>query len=393
MQDKILKILFITTNIVYAFGVLAQIPGLLPGTNLYLLDIMVFIFGCAGLLSIKNLKKQILNDEISCSAILLIFILFLSWLLTPLKINYEQKIVSLLYLFRFIAYFLIYINIKYLSDTNKINTQFIVKILLGISISLIFLGWIQYLLYPDLRNLYYLGWDPHYRRIFATILDPNFLGLIFTVLILFTYHSMNKHKSRYLLLFLLFITLIFTYSRASYLSLTAGAFYYFYRTCKIKYTIIFLLIIILSILLLPTKKDQESLNLTRIFTIEGRLTSWQEGLTLFSKYPVLGVGYNNLRFAKKEYNLLPGNWEDIHSGAGIENSFIFMLVTAGLLGFISFMNFIIRIFPRKNILASSIIIAIIIHSIFNNSFFFPWVMYLMWIILAMEKQIRDYRSL
>ena len=51
--------------------------------------------------------------------------------------------------------------------------------------------------YPDLRNLWYLGWDPHYYRVFATLLDPNYVGILLVLTIfVWIYIWVNNKKLR-----------------------------------------------------------------------------------------------------------------------------------------------------------------------------------------------------
>ena len=109
-------------------------------------------------------------------------ICFISLVFNLKNFSLNQILIGSLYLFRFISYSSIYFLVKIIF---KKNSRFVEIILLAWGLIFIFLGFLQYFLYPNLRNLYYLGWDDHLYRLFSTFLDPNFAGLFIASFLFF----------------------------------------------------------------------------------------------------------------------------------------------------------------------------------------------------------------
>jgi O-antigen ligase len=148
-----------------------------------------------------------------------------------------------------------------------------------------------------------------------------------------------------------------------------------------------LVILLFSILLLP-RPSGEGVKLERVFSIEQRIDSWKLAITMFKDHPLLGVGFNTIRFAKREYGLPQDSWRESHSGAGFENSYLFVGATAGIIGFIAYIFFLWQCFRNSGLFTRISLVAIMVHSFFLNTLFFPWVMLWMWVLLG----IRDYKS-
>ncbi len=85
------------------------------------------------------------------------------------------------------------------------------------------LGLLQYLIMPDTRWLYFLGYDMHYYRLISTQFDPNFAGIIMGIgLLLLPALSRIPERIRVAAAAGLFIAIALTTSRSSYLSLVVG---------------------------------------------------------------------------------------------------------------------------------------------------------------------------
>jgi len=91
---------------------------------------------------------------------------------------------------------------------------------------------------------------------------------------------------------------------------------------------------------------------------------------LFQTKPFFGWGYNTLRG-------LNG------SRFQIDNSFIFLLATTGIFGLLSFINLQKAIVSNiKNVGIKILLYSLLIHSIFNNSFFYIWILSFFWLMSA-----------
>ena len=102
-----------------------------------------------------------------------------------------------------------------------LDVNFWLRGLYGVGIGFGILGLMQFFLYPDLRNLMYLGWDPHYYRLFSTLLDPNFVGIILVLTLILGCGLWKKKQKNFFLMIgqlIGFVSLLLTYSRSSYVS-------------------------------------------------------------------------------------------------------------------------------------------------------------------------------
>ncbi len=292
-----------------------------------------------------------------------------------------------MYLLRFIAFVGIYFTANYLLNEKILSSGKIKNYLVNSLLVTSLLGILQYIFYPDLRNLYYLGWDPHYLRAFGTFFDPNFLGLILVIVLLVVINTKNwqKNKGNILKALIIFITLALTYSRSSFLAFLTGIIYFTIMKKAWKFLISVFIISIISLILLPQSPYFEGRNLTRISSTMARIGSWKESINLIQKSPLFGLGFNTLRYSRDQ---IPEKIYDKSpipnkSSSGIENSFLFIAVTSGIIGLIIFLILLFQFFQQGDSLSKITILVISVHSLFNNSFFYPWVMIIFWIIVAL----------
>lgn len=286
-----------------------------------------------------------------------------------------------MYLFRFIAYSSVLFTVHKLYAKKVISPGLLEKTFLISTAIVVIFGWLEYFLYPDLRNLYYLGWDPHYKRIFSSFLDPNFLGLFLTLSLLMVLLSKAEGYQKFILGALFFLTLMFTYSRGSYLALITSLLFYFIKAHKTRYSIFFILLIVITAVLLP-RPGGAGVRLERLFSITERLENWKFGWRVFIDHPILGVGFNTIRYAKLAYSYPQDNLLSSHSGAGLDNSFLLVAATSGLIGLTIFLLLLFHIYSHVSMLTKVSLIAIMVHSFFVNSFFYPWVMVWLWILIG-----------
>lgn len=340
--------------LVWPFGHLLVYRG--GSLKIYLLDILVG-FLCAIVLLGNKSRQVVTNDNLFRPLLYFLIIAILSLVVNLSKLEDQgQRLMALMYLVRLIIYSSLYFALKQISKT-RIKTTLIASVTIFISLSLI-----QYIFLPDLTSLKYLGFDDHYYRLAGTMFDPNFTGLILSIisLVFLQYHQIMPALASLILLGL-------TFSRASYLTYLVGLF-----TTKnivsIKNIFLFLLILLLAIIISP-KPFGEGVNLLRTFSIFSRLSTAKLGLQMFVQNPVFGWGYNTLSAVRP-------------NPISVDNSFIFILVTTGILGFIMFINLMIAVFTKLSGIGKSIILLVLIHSLFNNSLFYIWIYYLAWFTIG-----------
>ena len=100
----------------------------------------------------------------------------------------------------------------------------------------------------------------------------------------------------------------------------------------------------LIFLLLTPRFNFESTNLLRVTSIGTRINSMQESIYIFEQKP-FGVGFNTYRYARTKYGNSDNYGTSIsHAGAGVDNSFLLVLVTTGFAGLIFYVYLIYKIF-------------------------------------------------
>ena len=84
----------------------------------------------------------------------------------------------------------------------------------------------------------------------------------------------------------------------------------------------------------------------------------------------------------------------VHSAAGTDNSFLFILATSGLIGLTAFLYFLYKVVSlsssklKKNyfsLVLFASIISLAINSLFINSLFFPQIMLWIWILAGLTE--------
>ena len=108
-----------------------------------------------------------------------VFFLIFSFLLKAFDFSINQNAISLLYLMRLIFYFVFPLYLYFFIKKNPGYKETLKK---GLTASIFLVAAFsiaQYFFYPDLRNLYYLGWDPHLNRLFSVFFDTSVAASIF----------------------------------------------------------------------------------------------------------------------------------------------------------------------------------------------------------------------
>lgn len=314
--------------------------------------------------STKEIKKPLLIFLSTATITLLTSKIF-----TP-SLTWTQLLLSSLYLFRLI----LYIPLLFISPKTK--PYFIFSLCIFPLI-----GLIQYLAAPDLRFLKSINFDDHLYRLTFPFLDPNFTGAVLAFIIFYLFRLRQSLLSRIIIPITL-ISLALTFSRSAFLSFTIAAIFVSLKSrfANLRISPILAITLILFILLLLSPKPfGEGVNLTRTFSITSRMTNISEALSQFSRSPVLGLGFNTLRYQGAiELNS--------RASGGVSNSIVFVLVTTGIVGLVTFLNLIrsvYRIISRDIYLCAAFMV-LFISSLFNNTLFYSPIIVLMFLTLAYE---------
>lgn len=323
----------------------------------------------------------------------------ISLVLNIIQLTYYQFVVSLLYALRFLFYTVgVALGVQLLDKKLK---SYLPYFLFGTSTFLALLGFVQYAFYPALRNLYYLGWDEHLYRIFSTFLDPNFMGLFFVCGLLLGIHlfaNTRDVKQKIIIgICVLFITvaLFLTYSRGSYIAAIVGIGIALWRMGQRKIILGVMALIFVGIIVLQLfSPHSEGTKLLRTASVNARLFSVKEVTTIIAHHPFLGVGFDAYRYAQQKEGFLTKNGDTTHSGAGTDNSFLFVFATTGIVGLIAYIvmtyNILKFSFASKTIIDRTIFasyIALIIGSFFVNALFYPFLLVWLWVLVGCSKLV------
>ena len=375
-------------GLVFLFFVLFPFGQILK-IDLNILSVLLAInpIDLVALTSVFLLRKEVLlrSPRVYKSLLSFIVIAIFSLIFSLVYFRLSEILIGLLYLLRLIGYFSLSLVFFNLVKKNKCSKPLLLDALILVGLFVGIFGWIQYFFLPDLRPFLIWGWDDHLFRLTGTFLDPGFTGiiLVFGFLAASTKFLQTHKVSLALLLFFLLISLAFTYSRSSYLSFFVGTFTIALISKAKSFALISTAIFISLILILP-RPEGEGVKLERTSSIYPRIESYQEGLKIFKKFPVFGIGFNNLCAFRGE------SPRDSHACGGIDASLLTVLATTGTVGFLIFVNFVFNLVKSltpgssNSLLALSSLAALGVHSLFSNSLFYPWVMGWMGVLLAIS---------
>lgn len=305
------------------------------------------------------------------------------------------------YLIRFILYSFVFYLGSIVAKEMPWTVGVFLKVIVFAGLAHSILGFWQLVFFPDFSFLTEYGFDPHYFRLASTFLDPNFLGAFLNIAIVCSLVLFWKEK-RYIWLLpvlLMMAAVVMTFSRSAYIMLVIELL--ILSLFRMKW--FFGVVIIASLMLyIVFPRIQERID--GIFTIDKtaneRILSWQRGFEVYMKNPVFGVGFNNLRYAYEQQNLFKSfSLDGGHSGAGVDSSFIFVLVTTGIAGFFVYLLWWIEAF--RNIFAHlksgdkffscglfAIALGLFANCQFINSLFYTPIMFVIFLLFGLSSGVR-----
>ena len=387
--------LFYILVALFPLGVLARLQ-VLPAVTVSVQDLVVFLIL---LLSAKSIFRYIKNKRLYVLLFGLFFTVGMCGLFVHTHTLFEF-LSSVSYLVRLFGYILLIIPLVALKKSilSRLKIEMVISGFIFVA-----LGYVQYLYYPDLRNISYLGWDEHLYRLFSTFLDPNFTGaFIALVVFLYSYFFFSRIKKDTTIQKALFMcgyifllpALLLTYSRGAFVMFSISSVVFLVLLKQIRILLVLGVFAVVGLFFLPQDLGGEGVNLMRTSTIVSRTQVNVAAMNIFVDNPLVGVGFNALRFVSQEYNFLGS--KDVyasHAAAGIPNSFLFVLATTGTLGFVLFAILFFKIFQnfwknyrhKKQVVFTVCVLAsfigVFIDSIFENSLFF--IPILLWLVLLL----------
>ncbi len=292
------------------------------------------------------------------------------------------------YAIRFVLYAGVFLVLSVGKELKYIKSRDIRYGLYFLGLGLGILGLAQYIFFPDTRFLKLLGWDDHYYRLISTLFDPPFTAALLIVsLLLLQYDlwikpTLLKHRRFWIGSWTtLFVSLLLTYSRASYVAYAGGIIMLFLFTRRY-IVLIPILLLMVGIVILP-RPASEGARLERTVSIQARVEATTQSLQTFSlRTLVIGNGWyvSNAHRQSSQLNL------PSHSSS-VDNSILHIIQSTGMLGLGAFIWFgYVIVKKAKNHSEILIVyIALLIASQFNNVLFYPWVMVVGWSLVTLEE--------
>jgi len=337
-------------------GQFARIELINALANVYIHEFLLLIFIVRSFIrfGISPLQKIFKSKMI----LTLIFLIGISFFLSFNEFTRLQNGIALLYLVRVVLHVLFGIYLFVLVKRKKYIGVLLPKFMLVFSIALLLVTAIQFVFYPNFWGLYKFGWDPHLYRASAIYLDIFIAAALYGLLAFYWYF-----KNKKVLASLFVIALVLSFSRSAYVAFVIGLFYIFIVQKKWKELLVSLTVFILFVIFVP-KPFGEGGNLLRTSSIKSRIIDYNLGITLWKKKPLFGFGYNRIRFAKEKLNLISVD-DRSHSLSAFHSSFLVILVTTGIVGFLTSMyciGMLFKLYPRVRVY----ILYILLMSIFDN---------------------------
>ncbi len=358
-QKKILRIILIT----FIFALIGWLSLFGEGLQLKYKDFT--FWGLAIFLFISILYKK----PKEFSSVDLAFFIYL--FIVTLGLNFcENKSVALeQYIITFLPIPLLYFSFRgqdrhfILPVTWAIFLFSSCIILVGI-LELIFRKNIIYELW--IENYFYQRYIGSSGRIMSTLIHPTIFGSFLLGCLPFSFFLTSRIKKPYNIFIKIFIVLsiiciIFSFSRGNIVGLIALSLLYLLLTKKTPY-IKFIFIGMFILIILSSTILKNEFRFSR-FSLSGLSSGWwldeieKSSITLkiLKEHPLIGIGLNHYRlkfdnYSGQEYKLLE---EKIRETGGDpyewkipDNMYLSILAETGLLGFVSFLLFLLLLFKK-----------------------------------------------
>jgi hypothetical protein len=355
----------------FSFGQLGRIE--VTSATIYLHDVVILVWLLSSVRkTIENVNRWFGKQKWKTWWPLLAFA---GWLLLGMIIAFTEtkSIVPWMYLGRLVFYCLFLVSLLSALKQYPIITK---VLLVSSGMYMVWFGLLQYFLIPDSRYLLLYGWDEHYYRLIGPLLDPNLSGILY-VMMGWALISLRQFLPKKLIvssIVLLCSAIVLTYSRATYLAAALSFVAYFAFQSKQMITkksvglaIMALLLLVVAVYQLAPKPGGDGVNLFRTTSITARIQSTQRYISSLEPYQwVIGTGF---------YSPLSNTASESHAQVP-DNLLVLVLVNMGVVGLLLFFTVFTKwykLFSRWDAETKAAVIAVLVHSQFNNSLLEPFV--------------------
>ena len=337
------------------------------------------------LLIVKHKTSPFQSKAIFKSIYFFFTILFISFLFSFHAYDTYENGIGFLYLFRLAFYLFHFIYLAVHLRNFKKARSHLFKEMMFLVFIIILSSWLQYIFYPNLRNLLYQGWDPHLYRVFGFFFEPYLAGAALGICFFFVYFRMLTRKSeiyvKFSVLGILFLLLMLTFSRTVYVAIILSLITLFTKQKRYLFIGITMGAFIILAIFIP-KPIGVGVQLFRTFSINTRVSNAVEGVKFWMKNPILGVGYNRIRYEKAGLGLT-GKYDVSHAASSYHSSFVTILVSGGVLGLLG-MVWMLGKLGRISAPSFYSILFLSILSCGDNALLHPFILYMLLKLLAFE---------
>ena len=137
-----------------------------------------------------------------------------------------------------------------------------------------------------------------------------------------------------------------------------------------------------GVLFLLPKPGGEGVNLLRTFSIAARTQSWRTAWQAGWTHPLFGIGFNQY-----PQLLVPNEMVQNYHPSAPDSTWLYLWTTTGVAGVLAFGWMILGWWKNASELVRGSLAAILLHSVMNNSFFYPWT--LLWLMLLLIEMEQD----
>lgn len=371
--DIVVQSLLSFSLLLFTFGQLLRIPVGRADGALYIYEILVLAVTVI-LMAHLRFKPFALLQKNRFEHSILLFLAY-TWGTTLLSLFFfsiEQNITAVLYLLRLSMYLLFSIYLIYYTFSVRLMPLVFWTIGLSIVLTVVF-SIIQYAYYPDLRNLFYAGWDPHLYRLFGVFFEPVYAAAVYGVFALYLFFQKRYSRAiTYPFIAILVIALLATFSRGAYIALAVTTVLYLCTAVRLRWLFVGFAVCIIVVGMLP-KPAGEGVNLMRTSTIASRIVDYQQGIELWKSSPVLGIGYNHIRSVKETPMIDKG--QPNNAAGSFHSSFLIIMVTTGIIGLFLYLNMLVRL-GQMGVFEKYAIIFMAVVSLFDNVLLHPFMLFL-----------------
>ena len=280
----------------------------------------------------QSKKEKEVESRRTMPLLLFLSVLFVTLFFSLFRYDALENITALLYALRLAVYSTFLVLLLNPLIRKEIAGPALITCMVLSGVVVIMGSVIQYLYYPDLRNVWYQGWDPHYFRLFGTFLEPVILAGVFGIgTAILLANKQLKSWIRWGGISVLAVLLMLTFSRAALLAYALMIIVFAIRN-KMWIPILAGVVVFAGAYLVAPKPSGEGVNLLRTSTIQSRVADYQDGISVWKEQPLIGVGYNHIPFEKDIPFSYSSTGEQIPNNAqgAYHSSFVTILATGGI---------------------------------------------------------------